>query len=217
MGETVEIFLGFDPGGIGSFGWSICREESGDLKRIDSGVVDNALEAVQAVERRLQGKRVLAAGIDAPMFWSETGFRQVDDIIRSELTPYVGSLASGIVQAPNSMKGACLVQGILVGASLYQKFKAPITEAHPGALRCLLQSRSVDKALPPGLRQLEAELKRSKEDKENHEWDALAAAYAAWCMHRQAPGWSDLFPRETNRVLPLGTPVSYWMPIQPPA
>ena len=58
-----------------------------------------------------------------------------------------------------------------------------------------------------------------------HELDATYAAYAAWRMHQrlqgQMNGWHNLYPGEpeANLVLPLGTPVSYWMPIpeRPPA
>ena len=75
-----------------------------------------------------------------------------------------------------------------------------ITEAHPKALDWLDHSmRSCIIDLPPDCR--------------DHERDATFAAYAAWCMHRKAQGWRNLFPKEPNPILPLGTPVSYWMPI----
>ena len=212
MGETVEVFLGFDPGGAnpaerhGSFGWCVCQVVDEMFAYRCSGLGRNAGDVVEQVSGELAGNdRVLGVGIDAPMFWSVTGeVRSVDDIIRDE---------GAQVQQVNSLTGACLVQGILVGATLYQRFKAPITEVHPRALRHLLRDRSADNVLPAELERYEADLRRSPNDNENHEWDALAAAYAAWRMYQRDPEWRDLFPEEPNPILPLGTPVSYWMPI----
>ena len=219
MDEPVEIFLGFDPGGATktAFGWCVCTQDAdGHLEKLASGVGHYAGEVVAAVLGELDGlplAKVVAAGIDAPLFWNRQGelYRNADAIIMEANCRNPVSI--------NGLYGAVVAQGPLLAALLRQHFvNFRITEAFPGALRDLLKARSADKSLPAELERYKADLKRSEKDSENHEWDALAAAYAAWCMHRQAPGWRDLFPEEPDPVLPLGTLVSYWMPIpqQPP-
>ena len=215
MNEPIEIFLGFDPGGATktAFGWCVCTQDaSGHFELLDSGAGHYAGEVFDLVSRVMNtlpsNARVRAAGIDAPLFWDRQGriHRNVDQIIHAS----GGRRPTSI----NGLYGSVVAQGVLLAALLRQHFiNLAITEAFPGALRDLLKARSADKSLPAELERYKAKLKRSKNPKENHEWDALAAAYAAWCMHRQAEGWRDLFPEEPNPVLPLGTPVSYWMPI----
>lgn len=200
MNEPVEIFLGFDPGGEGNFGWSICRSEADQFWQITAGLADHAEDAVEKVLFHLPHSTVtvVAAGIDAPLFWSRKGNREIDKVVRAASRP------ANVLEV-NSLWGAVLVQGVLLAESLHKHFDTlPITEAHPKALRELL----VD--LPDMLHHINGE--------SEHEWDARTAAYAAWAMCRALPGWWDLSSREPNPVLPLGTPVSYWMPIprQPP-
>ena len=216
MNEPVEIFLGFDPGGATktAFGWCVCKQDvAGKFVKVKTGLSTHAEAAVSDVNRVLENLKsnacVRAIGIDAPLFWNKTGEdRMVDKIIRRELLNL--NRPHSTVIPVNTLKGACLVQGVLVGDS----FKAPITETHPKALRWLLKS------LPSELENYKADLKRSKNPNENHEWDALAAAYAAWRMYQRDPEWQDLFQKEPAPFLPFGTQVevSYWMPIpqQPP-
>lgn len=197
MTEPIEVFLGFDPGGIGNFGWSICREDGeGEFEQWKSGVANNAGEVITAVLGKLPpNARVLAAGIDAPLFWDRTGstHRRVDEVIRE-------AVGNRNPVAVNGLYGAVVVQGPLLAALLRQHFvNFQITEAFPGALRDLLNPVPAVLQLLPG--------------ESGHQQDARTAAYAAWCMHRQAEGWRDLFLEEPDPVLPLGTPVSYWMPI----
>ena len=205
VSEPKGIFLGLDPAGKGHFGWSICRNESDKLAVVKTDLADNAVEAIKAVNRTMSDENlpkgtVLSAGIDAPLFWSKTGFREIDVTIRNAVKEARCPKPAGTVQAINSLRGACLVQGVLLADQLHRKLKCPITEAHPKALDWLDHSmRSCIIDLPPDCR--------------DHERDATFAAYAAWCMHRKAQGWRNLFPKEPNPILPLGTPVSYWMPI----
>lgn len=208
MNQPVEIFLGFDPGGQRHFGWSICRENGeGEFEQLRSGVANNAGDVVTRVSnelvKRLPLAQPVAAGIDAPLFWNRTGqtWRVVDETIEER----------GHHPVPiNGLNGAVLVQGVLLAALLRQQFgDLAITEAYPSALRRFLNQ----------LNQYPVALHRNHYGRESeHRWDARTAAYAAWCMHRQAPGWRNLFPYEPHPVLPLGTPASYWMPIpqQPP-
>lgn len=247
MTEPVEVFLGFDPGGKGrkkgEFGWSICHCEADEFKQFRSGVGKDAGEVVEKVGQVLynclSNARILAVGIDAPMFWNMTGEdRVVDKVIRGAVKNK--SVKSAVIPV-NSLQGACLVQGILIGDACYKQFNAPITETHPKVLRYLLKQPPDRKSFPAVLRKRNNEKPHEWDErtakwaarqkfpagkpfpavlckckKETlHQWDARTAAYAAWCMHQGEQGWKDLFEQEDEheRVLPLGTPVSYWMPI----
>ena len=202
MNEPIEIFLGFDPGGEGKFGWSICRDAAGQFEQLTSGAGNYAGGVFNQMLAAMPANAcVLAAGIDAPLFWNRWGEiqRNVDQIIHRRRV-YVQSPFNRIPVPVNELYGAVVAQGPLLAALLRQHFvNFQITEASPGALRDLLNP------LPAVLQRLPRET--------GHQQDARTAAYAAWCMHRQAEGWRDLFPEEPDPVLPLGTPVSYWMPI----
>lgn len=195
MNEPVEIFLGFDPGGIDSFGWSICQAVAEQFEQRCSGVANNAGEVVAAVLNSLPpNARVLAAGIDAPLFWNRTGamYRVVDGIIQG---------AGGNPVAINGLRGAVLAQGVLLAGLLRQHFgNLAITETFPSALRGLLDP------VPTVLELCQGEAL--------HQQDARTAAYAAWAMWNGLDGWRNLFWAETDPFLLLEQPVSYWMPIQ---
>ena len=206
MDERVDVVLGFDPGGRGKFGWSICEIVGGQLGIIETGVASDALEVIGTVSAALPSNvRVLAAGIDAPMFWSDTGTRRVDRIVKEAVRMHGGRPL--VVLAVNGLRGAVLVQGVLLGSHIHQELNVPITEAHPTALLQLPGA-----AIPCRLR---AELEQLRIERSEHERDAVVAAFAAWSMHRRTPGWRNLYWDEPNPILPLRTPVSYWMPIPP--
>ena len=148
------IVLGFDPGGKNAFGWSVCVTRDGRLEKpIQTGIADDAVSTLRAVEGYLeiedavQDLRVLAAGIDAPLFWSEDGDRKVDVCLRTALENacYPKAKSGGTVQAVNSLRGACVVQGPLLAKHLTQlaqthaNFKnLQMTESHPRAVLHIL-------------------------------------------------------------------------------
>ena len=218
MPERMDFVLGFDPGGKGNFGWSVCGTDGDKLRRpAKTGLANDARDAIDQVERSIKKlsdglpkePRVLAAGIDAPMFWSKTGGnRKVDEIVRKALTDkgFPGANVGGTVQDVNSLQGACLVQGILLGKYLHEKYTTlEITEAHPKALRHLLKESGQSGKIIPLMEGLGLVA---------HEQDATLAAFAAWSMHERSPGWRDIRSSEEGSVQPFDTPVSYWMPIQ---
>lgn len=197
--EVGDVVLGFDPGGSKAFGWAVCRSDGQRLHVQRTGVVSEAEEALVAVSKILP--HVVAAGIDAPLFWARSGGRRADAIVRKAVQACGHAGASGTVQQVNSLRGACLVQGVLLGHLIHQSIPhALITEAHPKALLWLLKtcelSDLVDGANPAA---------------SEHERDAVLAAYAAWMGPRA--DWRNLFEDEPCPVLPLGTPVNYWMPL----
>ena len=204
MSELEGIVLGFDPGGAGRFGWSLCQTAGGKLlSPLKTGLASHAEDAfrqAQSAMESLPGLKVLAAGIDAPLFWSRVGARKIDGVIREELKK--NGYSTGTVIPVNSLVGACLAQGLLLAIRLNEIYKPLITEAHPTALRRLLKNLGQDE-----------EIKELTKGLIDHEFDATISAYAAWAMLNEFRGWRDLYLAEPDPVQPFGTPVSYWLPI----
>ena len=210
MSELEGIVLGFDPGGKGNFGWSVCLTTGGKLlPPLMTGLASDAPEAIRGVQDAMKsfaylGLEVLAAGIDAPMFWTRDGSRKVDDVIRAELKEkgFPPNKIGGTVQQVNSLQGACVAQGLLLADQLYGMYQLQITEAHPTASFYLLGQLKQDE-----------EIKELTAGLTDHQFDATISAYAAWAMLKKFPGWRDIYQDEPGPVQPFGTPVSYWLPI----
>lgn len=217
MTEPVEIFLGFDPGGDRAFGWSVCRENSGQINEIESGVASDAERAFKHSRAALPDNyQVVAVGIDAPILWQRTGrTRRIDTLIRDKVK--VANQLDGNERATvfeiGSARGALLIGGGRLGEYSYKVFHAPVTETHPKALRCLLRQFCVCNGFPHVLNKTANE--------SDHQWDARTSAYAAWAMHqclngRGLAGWNDLYRKEPNLELRFSIPrnhLHYWMPI----
>ena len=218
MSKPMDVFLGFDPGGTGdggergNFGWSICTVDDMQFRRVCSGRGDIALNVANRVVEELQhnpkfqNAHVKAAGIDAPLFWHSMGEdREVDKLIRRQLPParngqqQIVTKSSVISIRGRNMWAGLLIQGPLIADLLYRKFSLPITESHPKVLNYL------DNRIRNRIHRLPIN---------EHERDATFAAYAAW--HIGDPNWQNLFLIENDPKVPMGTPVSYWMPIPMP-
>ena len=213
MAGTTGFILGFDPGGKGSgrgnFGWSICEVAGGVLiPPANVGLASNAWDAFCDVKAQLSdNSRVLAAGIDAPLFWSKTGSRKIDSAIRKELADSNFPTPGGTVQQINSLWGACLVQGLLLCNNLREEWEGlPITETHPKALNHLLKFPAQSDICATATDLVDGLTN-------DHQRDATISAVAAWAMIRECQGWRDLYVDEPNPVQPFGLAVSYWMPI----
>ena len=239
MPEIDGFILGFDPGGKGSFGWSICRASNGHLQQpLETGLADDALDALLKVKQKL-GRYgpsgfppVLAAGIDAPLFWSKKGDRTVDVVLQQALTDtkFPDSKLRGTVQAVNSLRGACVVQGLLLAKYLGEtSWSLTITESHPRALCHLLHQmgkQDMIKRLTGDLADYAQyatrclcgceEAKKPKASLDDHRRDATLSAISAWAaIQPTQPKWQNLYDesKEPHRIMPFDTPVSYWMPI----
>jgi predicted nuclease with RNAse H fold len=117
------VWFGADPGGKLTFGVAILHDDGTFNTRVVSSA-DEALAWFKGVPRGI--------GIDAPLWWSSgrSSDRHADRFIR---TTY--RIASGTVQTANSLKGAVLVQGLMLAQRMRERFPfVPITEAHPKAL-----------------------------------------------------------------------------------
>ena len=212
MSGPEGIILGFDPGGKNAFGWSVCVTRNGRLEKpIQTCVADEALSVVRAVEECLKTNltnpdtRVLAAGVDAPMFWSRTGSRAVDGLLRDRVR--AAGITSSVMQI-NSLQGSVLVQGVLLGKLLLDTWNLKITESHPKVLNHLLGDSKQCEVIEMMAHVTEG----LKEDSGGHMRDATLAAISAWAMVHESDGWEDLYLLEPQPVNPFGYDVSYWMP-----
>lgn len=208
------IYVGFDPGGEGAFGWAVVSGEACPLNLIDRGIADHAQGAFEAAIN-CAGARVNAIGIDAPLFWNPAGDRVADQNVRRAIMRR-GS-PGGTVSSVNSLQGACVIQGILV-ALLCQTNAVeniPITEAHPKALLWLIGKAT------PGNRVVDVAMSDLSEyviggrvqGAGDHERDAALGAFAAFAMDSQLIGWRDLYVLEPGSITPLNPPPAYWMPL----
>ena len=221
--EPVNLFLGFDPAGRGTFGWSVCMEERehGILQRVATGLADNArhsaLEVIEFFENAfLEGHaRVRAAGIDAPLTWTALGddqlFRHADRVLINVLRAFDGP--ANRVLSVNSLSGSVAVQGPLLALHLRAEWDLTITESHPKVLESLLEHMAnqgrvyeMAQALTQGL---------SDAPGDDHERDATLCAISAWAAIQRPPlqNWQNLFDQDQNLFSPSGQPVSFWMPI----
>jgi predicted nuclease with RNAse H fold len=201
MSDTYVV--GFDPGGKNAFGWAVLSYTDNQLTFLASGICSNARDSLRAADGKCPSHPI-AVGIDAPLVWSESGDRQCDQKVRSLVisrTAATRKRVSSSVSHVNSLRGACLVQGILIAAFSGRKWpSARITEAHPKALRWIFPDLPLPRSCPEGLKE------------RDHELDAVIAAYTAFHYAQKTEGWSDLYENETPRFEPCPHPVAYWFP-----
>lgn len=214
----MQVVLGFDPGGADGFGW--CILENGDappLRFVDGGVVDHARAAVGAVAASLnEGDVVCGAGIDAPLFWNSSGDRQADRTVRTAVRRAGAPSPGGTVQAVNSLRGACLTQGVMVASLVREHWHdLSLTEAHPkaylwavGSARPGTPAGAISLAALPEV-QLPPTMHAHNTD---HERDAAIAAFCAWAMLHDCAGWRDLAVEESDGFFPVSQPLKYWFP-----
>jgi hypothetical protein len=210
----MNTYVGFDPGGKGNFGWAIVSGKSYPLRVVGRGVADHAQGAFDAAMDCVGGTRINAVGIDAPLFWAPAGDRGADQLVRNAITQ-LGS-PGGTVSAVNSLRGACLIQGILVAMMCQQRAgnRIPITESHPKALLWQLGKATTEHhPAHVTLSDLtEYVVDDNVSEASEHERDATLGAIAAFAMESRFDEWRDLYSLEPNPITPLNPPPGYWMP-----
>ena len=210
-----KLVAGFDPGGTGKFGWCIAEMGSLPLQIRSTGVASFARDAAEAIQANIaQDDTLVGAGIDAPLFWSASGDRAVDQIVRHAVGAAGGQTST--VMHVNSMQGSCLIQGVVVGLCLREAAEGvPLTESHPKAMLWLTETASPGN--PPAQIDITALgqffILPDNKNRSDHERDAALGALSAWAMIRQPKGWQDLYPREREPFSALGPPLAYWMPM----
>ena len=205
---------GFDPGGNDGFGWALVENNASlPLNFVDAGVANHCDDAWLAITNQLNGNRIVGAGIDSPLYWgAET--RNVDLSLRGEIG-YLGSaVPHGTVQSPNSLRGACLVQGILVAKHVLNDFPdSQISECHPKVIIWQLGHANATRhhnSVP--INDFREFGKIPKRPLLEHERDAVISTLSAWAMLNAPTGWSDLRDLDQQVYSPLGERIRYWMP-----
>lgn len=212
------LILGFDPGGDGRFGW--CVTESTSHGRLDLRACAVANHAKGAVEAALESARPLgevkAAGIDSPLFWDTGGDRCVDQEIRKALSALGAKNAGGTVQHVNSLRGACLVQGVLAAHLLRERLRdVRITETHPKALLWLLKIATRKfPATEVKINHLRDFVESGLQVRTEHGRDAVLGAVAALAMIEKRKDWRNLYPQQRGAHIVAVVPnIEYWMPL----
>jgi hypothetical protein len=166
------------------------------IKSLNCGVTSNACDAVTNIANHCV-ETPAAAGIDAPLYWVRKGDRISDKGIRRAVVRAGGHSAT--VAHVNSLRGACLVQGVLAAESLAQRWPSiRITESHPKALLLVCADA----------KQFIAELSF----RNDHERDAALGAYAALAMCHSLPGWKNWVHSEQDTFVPSAGKIDYWFP-----
>lgn len=194
----MKTFIGIDPGGVKAFGWCVMDAALPSLlvSRIVTGTCSGISEAIPKIERTCETQPV-GAGIDAPLYWARIGERKSDQKIRKAVAKAGGS--SSTVGHVNSLRGACLVQGVLSAVGLAEKWpQIAITESHPKALLSVWPEA--------------VEFVKQFEFSTDHERDAALGAYAAFAYLSQWPQWGDLVELDESCFVPSGGKVAYWFP-----
>ncbi len=203
-------WFGADPGGANAFGVALLRADG----TFESEVVSCADDAIKWLCRK--AVTVLAAGIDAPLWWSSgnSGDRAADQYLRQQF-----KISGGTVQAANSLRGAVLIQGALLAMALRREWpELRITEAHPKALLKALwpnQSKS-DRRWEKIAKRFRLEGPEPDDDERNDKRDALLAAVAA--REGSTGAWPQdlaLCERLKGEQDPADVPwrpVHYWWP-----
>jgi hypothetical protein len=202
----LSMILGFDPGGLAQFGWCVIDDsETTPLKIRSAGVSDNAKEAISSALVSVDSEdQLVAAGIDSPLFWIPDGDRKVDQAIREAIMKKGGH--PGTVNHINSLRGACLIQGILVGMLLRERFpRIPLTETHPKAVLRLM-------GIAGGTVNVADFLCFDGHIFSEHKRDAALSALTAWAMIHRDNNWKNVFSLDKDHYSPLSQPLSYWIP-----
>lgn len=209
----MKVVLGFDPGGDNAFAWAVCAfAVQLPLRIIDTGIAPHAKAAVVAALTRCPDAEVVAAGIDSPLFWASSGDRLADRRVRRALTQAGCTTAAGTVQHVNSLRGACLVQGVMAAYELRRlRPGVTISESHPKAALwlsgCATRGRPCAAVQPADVPDLRCDNTWPTE----HERDASLGALSGWAAVTRPPSWVDLLAFEPEGLAPAG-PVSYYLP-----
>ncbi len=211
----MTYLAGFDPGGEGGFGWALVENSNVlPLNFIASGVADNCDDAWQAVANAVGNNLLDGVAIDSPLYWSATT-RHVDLILRQELEHFRAKVPHGTVQAVNSLRGACLVQGILVARHARDSFPGiHISECHPKVIIWQLGFATHERhhnAVPiDDFAQFFTLPDRALLE---HERDSVISTLSSWAMLHNPYGWNDLRDLDPGAYSPLGDDIAFWMPV----
>jgi len=210
----MSVLIGLDPGGADAFGWCVATDTGALPLRVRKfGVADDAAGALASAVAELQDENPVAVGIDAPLFWTTDGDRAVDAYVRSRICALGAS--GGTVGHVNSLRGACLVQGMLAAVLGGERFAGlRVTESHPKALLWLLgmANRNTQPRLVTGAALRDHIAFEGQREPLEHERDAALGALSAWAMMTGATAWQNIAPKDARKISLILSP-EYWVPI----
>ncbi len=211
----MNIYLGFDPGGKNQFGWCVCTAHGEQIHVLFSGITSYTNGAFEKAMCKIPPESsIIGIGIDAPMFWVTKGGREADRLVRNAIAEAGAPAPAGTVQHFNSLRGACVIQGMLIAKLLRKRLPdVPITEAHPKALLWLLGiARTNYGPEEIKIHDVENVYIQSTKSESDHVRDAILGAVTAQAMIERRSNWRDLLPIERDPILAVKHPVGYWMP-----
>lgn len=194
-------WVGADPGGKRAFGLAFL-DDDGSARCYTCSSTAEASSRISF--------EPLGVGIDAPMWWSAgpSGWRKSDLELRRAY-----EIGAGTVLCTNSLRGAALVQSLLLAELLRQRFPAvQITESHPKALliACYKNNNRAD-----NVRSFFRDFGITGTPEDEHQEDALIAAVCD--REGFSRRWSldlaeDRFPEEQDPRSYWLAPMHYWWP-----
>ena len=151
--------------------------------------------------------RIIAIGIDAPLGFDYGTDRRIDEAIRHRLKSS-GSSSSSTPIAQNSLRGACLAQGLLIGHLAIESGIDLISESFPRAVSALYPT-------------LQAScMNCSNRTVGCHECDATLSAASGWAMRsnfvgESIRGWENWHALQSSALRPDWFVIpdhEYWLP-----
>lgn len=210
------IIAGYDPGGNKKHGLAFFKVVKGKIISCET----DTYETAEAVIRKIAcTDNLLALGLDTLVAWStgESGWRPADLWLRDKYKDVMASIVS-----PNGLYGSMGLNGMAV---LLEARKAHpevyITETHPKILNYYWKGpkynytenkAKMDDVLCERIIGCKFDIKN------DHEWDAAASAFAAFCGKTET--WTHDLLKEKSKekngyermVYPAGEDVHYMWP-----
>lgn len=180
-----HLLLGYDPGGDAKHGVAAVRaDRSFTVSVVECATVASVECAAQWFLSRMAGAKRVALGVDTLTVWSSgpKGWRPADRRLKAAYP-----LAKKSILASNSLHGAMSVNGMALITILRGRHPMMVvTETHPKILWYALTSSQYDYARLPGAMNgrlgtwlgAPASAPAIASPQNDHEWDALASAYA---------------------------------------
>lgn len=143
--QSETLLVGYDPGGEKAHGLALCEVEQVDghwcPRTLQVATVSSVREALDWVETKAQGGRILAVGLDTLTEWNSGngGWRPADFWLRKA---YPAVRLS--VTPPNALFGSMAINGASFLHLLAPRFLADgtqVTEAHPKVLHYALRGQ----------------------------------------------------------------------------
>jgi hypothetical protein len=218
MSDFSGTIAGYDPGGNHCHGLALLEFKDGACKSFNVDTLETAEEVILELQM-LRGLN--AIGIDTLAAWATglSGWRPADHWLRNkykneDVNKYPSVLPS--VVSPNGLYGSMSVNGMSVLIKARETFPlVQITETHPKVLYYALTKKkyAYDEESHDMDNMLSHHLGLEVATKNDHEWDAMVSALAAYSGISGA--WThDLFHEHSDglyrMIYPAGEASYYW-------